>query len=89
MTKEQLECAFEGIGRQVGDLVRCLVQQEIAAAIRADLAAEPATITKVGLLHGVGADLTVTPTSRTSGTVTQTITTTSTGATAITVVSAA
>ena len=31
MTKEQLECAFEGIGRQVGDLVRCLVQQEIAA----------------------------------------------------------
>ena len=60
-----------------------------AAAIRADLAAELATITKVGLLHGVGADLTVTPTSRTSGTVTQTITTTGTGATAITVVSAA
>jgi hypothetical protein len=30
VTKEQLECAFEGIGRQVGELVRCMVQAEIA-----------------------------------------------------------
>lgn len=28
--KQQLECAFEGIGRQVGELVRCMVQSEIA-----------------------------------------------------------
>jgi hypothetical protein len=31
MTKDELECAFEGIGRQVGELVRCMVQTEIAA----------------------------------------------------------
>jgi hypothetical protein len=26
---EQLECAFEGIGAQVGNLIRCLVKQEV------------------------------------------------------------
>lgn len=73
----------------VGSAGGALTTADIAAAIRADLAAELATITKVGLLHGVGADLTVTPTSRTAGAVTQTITTTGTGSTAVTVVSAA
>lgn len=29
--KDKLECAFAGIGEQVGSLIRCMVQQEIAA----------------------------------------------------------
>jgi len=48
---------------------------EIAAAVRADLAAELAQLTKVSKLHGVGVDLVVTPTSRTAGDLAQTITT--------------
>jgi hypothetical protein len=28
--EDVLNCAFEGIGRQVGELVRCMVQAEIA-----------------------------------------------------------
>ena len=48
---------------------------EIAATVRADLAAELLQLTKVAKLHGVGVDLVVTPTTRTAGTVVQTITT--------------
>ncbi len=47
----------------------------IAAAVRDNLAAELAQLTKVSKLHGIGVDLVVTPTSRTAGTVTQAITT--------------
>lgn len=31
LLKDKLECAFAGIGEQVGSLIRCMVQQEIAA----------------------------------------------------------
>lgn len=48
---------------------------EIAAAVRIDLAAELLQLTKVSKLHGVGVDLVVTPTSRTAGSVSQTIST--------------
>lgn len=35
MTLERtLECFAEGVGRQVGDLVRCLVQAEMASHIQ-------------------------------------------------------
>lgn len=50
---------------------------EMAAAVRAELAAELAQITKVSKIHGVGVDLVVTSTSRTAGDLSQTITTTS------------
>lgn len=29
--KDKLECAFAGIGEHVGSIIRCMVQQEIAA----------------------------------------------------------
>ena len=48
---------------------------EIAAAVRADLAAELAQITKVSKIHGVGVPLVVTPTTRTAGDIAQSITT--------------
>jgi hypothetical protein len=31
---EQLECAFAGIGHEVGTLVRCMVQQELAVHLQ-------------------------------------------------------
>ena len=46
-----------------------------AAATRTELAAELAQVTKVAKLHGVGAALVVTPTTRVAGSVSQTITT--------------
>jgi len=48
---------------------------QIAAATRADLAAELALITNLAKLHALGATLTVTPTSRTAGNLVQTIST--------------
>lgn len=48
---------------------------EIAAQVRSELAAELAQITKVSKIHGVGASLVVTPTSRTAGDLAQTIST--------------
>ncbi len=48
---------------------------EIAAAVRADLAAELLQLTKVSKLHGIGVDLVVTPTSRTAGSLVQSIST--------------
>jgi len=48
---------------------------DIAAAVRADLTAELAQLTKVSKLHGIGVDLVVTPTSRTAGPLSQTIST--------------
>lgn len=48
---------------------------EIAAAVRSDLSAELVQLTKVSKLHGIGVDLVVTPTSRTAGDVSQTIST--------------
>jgi hypothetical protein len=47
----------------------------LAAAVRAELATELAQVTKVAKLHGVGASLVVTPTTRVAGTVSQTIST--------------
>ena len=48
---------------------------DIAAAVRADLAAELAQLTKVSKIHGVGVPLVVTPTTRTAGDLVQSITT--------------
>jgi len=48
---------------------------EIAAAVRLELAAELVQIAKVSKLHGIGAPLVVTPTSRSAGDVVQTIST--------------
>jgi len=62
--------------------------QDIALAVRTELLAELATLTKVGLIHGVGADLVVSATSRVAGSVTQTISTIGTGTSAVTTVSA-
>jgi hypothetical protein len=47
----------------------------MAAAVRAELTAELTQVTKVAKLHGVGAALVVTPTTRVAGSVSQTITT--------------
>jgi hypothetical protein len=46
-----------------------------AAATRTELAPELAQVTKVAKLHGIGASLVVTPTTRVAGTVSQSITT--------------
>ena len=46
-----------------------------ATAVRTELAAELTQVTKVAKLHGVGAALVVTPTTRVAGSVSQTITT--------------
>lgn len=48
---------------------------EIAAQVRIELAEELAQLTKVSKIHGVGVPLVVTPTSRTAGDVSQTVTT--------------
>jgi hypothetical protein len=50
----------------------------LARAVRAELATELAQADKVAKLHGVGAALVVTPTTRVAGSVSQTITTTAT-----------
>lgn len=47
----------------------------LASAVRTELTAELAQVTKVAKLHGVGATLVVTPTTRVAGSVSQTITT--------------
>ncbi len=48
---------------------------DLATAVRIELAAELAQLTKVSKIHGIGVPLVVTPTSRTAGDVAQTITT--------------
>lgn len=47
----------------------------ISDAIRLEIAAELLQITKVSKIHGIGSPLIVTPTSRTAGDISQTITT--------------
>lgn len=48
---------------------------ENADAVRLELLAELVQLAKIAKLHGIGVDLTVTPTTRTAGDVSQTITT--------------
>lgn len=48
---------------------------EIAAAVRADLAAELLQLTKISKIHGIGVPLVVSPTSRSAGDLVQSITT--------------
>lgn len=47
---------------------------EVTAGVRTELSAELAQLSKVAKIHGVGVPLVVTPTSRTAGTVNQSIT---------------
>lgn len=49
--------------------------ESIAAAVRIELAAELAQLTKVSKIHGVGVPLVVTPTTRTAGDLSQSIST--------------
>jgi hypothetical protein len=60
---------------QVSTADKQQIATDAATATRTELATELAQVTKVAKLHGIGASLVVTPTTRVAGTVSQSITT--------------